>query len=38
MVIQWDLMVISWDLMGFIRRYDGIPSGNDCYIAIEHGH
>ena len=30
-------MVIQWDLMGFIRRYDGIPSGNGCYI-IEHGH
>ena len=23
-----DLMVISWDLKGFIRIYDGIPSGN----------
>jgi len=24
--------------MGFIRIYDGIPSGNDCDIAIENGH
>ena len=26
--------LIKWNFMG----YTDIPSGNDCYIATEHGH
>ena len=36
-----DLMGFYSDLMGFysdlMGYYWDIPSGNDCYIAIEHG-
>ena len=45
MVIQWDFnsdgMVIQWGLMGLYRDltgyYSGVPPGNDCDMAIEHG-
>ena len=34
---QWGfpgIPLAMFDLMGFLRIYDGIPSGNDCYSLL----